>query len=61
MTNYYSSLINKLDIEAETRIIKNLSIKDAFNDRREQFINKIKQIENKNLTNLKKLNNMAEN
>ena len=56
----YASLINKLDIEAETRIMEDLSKEDAINNRREQFINQIKQIENRKLTNLDILNKLAE-
>ena len=61
MTDYYSSTINKLDFEAESRMIQDMSNKEATNNRRDQLINKIKQIENKNLTNLEKLNNLGEN
>ena len=43
VTNYYASLINKLDLEAETRIMKVMSKEDTINNRREQFINKIKR------------------
>ena len=60
VTDYYASIINKLDIEAETRIMKDLSKEDAINNRREQLIDKIKQIENRNLTNLEKLDILAE-
>ena len=61
VVDYYSSLFNKLDLEAETRIIQDMSKEEVINNLSEKFIDKIKQIEKINLTNLEKLYEMAEN
>ena len=60
VTDYYASLINKLDTEANTRIKEYISKAHTINHRNKQFINKIIEIEIKNLTNLEKLDNFTD-
>lgn len=64
IAEYFDSIVNKIDIFTETKILLNQALNDFYNDRRQKQIELVREIEKKNLLRndrvKKKINNAGE-